>query len=168
MKEVDIADWKLRVDPKRTRQVLAGVSSDAENCGCATDRNFIAARPGCFPKEFLQLLDLLGIDPTKDAHCCHMVKKRETGLHLYDIEYYFAGQVIREAEDKTTTTVIGDSFCYAVGADTGYRKQQFGDGFLVLICYPEIPWVLSEDEVDVPITDASPSLFTRVKGWLKK
>jgi hypothetical protein len=67
MEQSRLGDQIVGYDGVRTRTAYAGMKSGfAERCGCAYCRNFVAQRSTVDPEKFLQLLDLLGIDPGKE------------------------------------------------------------------------------------------------------
>ncbi len=62
---LDAGPWKIEVDPDATRHAYEawGTTGCADECDCAYCLNFRAARPTPYPAVFLELLDLLGVDP---------------------------------------------------------------------------------------------------------
>jgi hypothetical protein len=56
----EVGPWRVEADPGATREAYA--SGPPIRCDCASCTNFRAVRADVYPAEFLQLLDLLGVD----------------------------------------------------------------------------------------------------------
>jgi hypothetical protein len=83
----------------------------------------------------------LGIDYKKDIHTSHIAELEE-GIHLYEIDYYFSGEII--TEEPANNMVDTGSFTYSINSNLNYRTEEFPGHALVLECYIKIPWVLEE------------------------
>ncbi len=141
MEEFKLKNWLLRIDRGRTREILKHIKSDGENCSCLYCKNYIASRDKIFSKEFLSLMKELGIDHKKDIHTSHIVEIEE-GFHLYEIDYYFAGELV--FEPPVNKVINTDYFAYHISSNLNYRRNEFPLPALVLECYIKIPWVLEE------------------------
>jgi hypothetical protein len=139
IKKIKIKDWYLTIDPEETSRILRNIKSDGETCSCLYCRNFVAARDKIFSEEFLCIMKETGIDPKKDMHTCHIVEL-DGGLHLYQIDYYFTGDII--SGPSVNKPVNSGSF--NITGNVSYRKNEFPSPALVLECYLHIPWVLNE------------------------
>jgi hypothetical protein len=138
MKEFKFKNWHLLIDPDRTAEILKNIKSDGESCSCLYCKNFISARDKTFKEDFLSLMKELGIDLKKDIHTSHIVEL-EDGIHLYEIDYYFAGEIISRPSVSEPVDTFNISSNYTI-----YRRNEFPFPVLVLECYPHVPWVLNE------------------------
>jgi hypothetical protein len=91
MKLVTVHKWQLRCDPDATRQVYLRLTSGyADACGCLDCRNFIASRPLIFHGERLDLLEKLGIDPSRETQ----IYKIGSGAEgFYEGSFHFVGSI---------------------------------------------------------------------------
>lgn len=143
MKKFETEKWILNIEPEKTGNILRDIKSDAESCSCSYCRNFILCRDNHLPDQFIAFLQGLGINPEKDLHTCH-ITEMEKGLHLYQIDYYFMGEIIKEPAEKEVIE-SKSSFEFNIRKDLNYRVTEFpGDG-LVLECFIKIPWVADEE-----------------------
>ena len=117
------------------------------SCTCNGCRNFVAARAKALPSAFVDLLNALGIDPSKDAEIYHTARMAP-GKHLYGGWYHFVGAL----------EVTGD-----------FAPLEMGKGFSVWMCRAvspclaelrglplvqielsatAVPWCLTEEEAE--------------------
>ncbi len=107
--------WQFEFDPKATQAAYARVDhGGSERCICNGCRNFVVARSHVFPRDFLELLTTLGVDPLKDGEAYHNARLAP-GRHDYAGWYHFVGQL----------TVDGD-----------FGEVNFGGGFTASLCKP--------------------------------
>ena len=102
------------------------------------------ARNYAYPRDFLDILQKLGIDPKKDMHTCHVVRM-DDGRHQYEVEYYFIGEIIESPAEKKSLDI--SSFNFTISDKVLYREKEFPKPVLVLDCYPIVPWVINEKEL---------------------
>ena len=139
MSVAEFGQWRFRVDRPATleayaRQIVGGAAA----CTCNGCRNFVAARDEIFPARFVEFLNTLGIDPTKDAEVYHTARIAP-GRHHYGGWYHFIGTL-----DNT-----GD-----------FAPVDFGHGFTAWLCTssaPRIPTLSDRPVVQVEFsTDRAP------------
>jgi hypothetical protein len=142
MEKIRLGDQIIGYDSVRTRTAYTSMNSGfAERCGCAHCRNFVAQRSTVYPEKFLQLLELLGVDPEKegDVH-----KGGAPGsLMEYGGWFYVAGELIEAGERMADA---GSGFQYF------FRRSRmptsladFGDRVLALEFLTRLAWVISDD-----------------------
>lgn len=86
--------WTIESDPEITASIYKDVPEGAAKlCSCPCCRNFDAARPQYYPKAFIDILDSILIDPSKEFSV-RMVAPLEKGLHLYAGAYLFQGKIL--------------------------------------------------------------------------
>jgi hypothetical protein len=89
-------DWTIDIDVQATGAAYAMLSSgEAERCGCSKCRNWISHRSTVFPIAFLDFLQSMGVDPTKETE----ISEYEGGAihpmrYLYSGEFLFIGRVL--------------------------------------------------------------------------
>jgi hypothetical protein len=147
MEKINIKNWKLVIDPERTRNILKNIKSDAETCGCSYCRNFIAARDYVYPKDFLNILHKLGIDIKKDVHTSHL-GKLEKGNQQYEIDYCFVGEIIEGPAEQEPMDILSFDFNFTISDKILYREKEFPKSVLVLQCFPVMPWVIDGKELE--------------------
>lgn len=118
MSVAEFGQWRYRVDRPATleayaRQIVGGGAA----CTCNGCRNFVAARDEIFPARFVEFLNTLGIDPTKDAEVYHTARIAP-GRHHYGGWYHFIG----------TLDTTGD-----------FAPVDFGHGFTAWLCTSSAP-----------------------------
>jgi|RhiMetdeSRZDD1v2_1073273.scaffolds.fasta_scaffold399887_3 hypothetical protein len=140
--------WQFTCDRAATADAYGrATAGGSRTCDCAGCRNFVAAGLQVFPAAFLEFLESLGIDPSKDGEVYHMARQ-SPGRHIYGGWYHFIGVL----------EVTGD-----------FPAVEFGDGFLSHLCVARaprietlegrpvvqlefhadrVPWVLTEQELD--------------------
>ncbi|HEY2857689.1 MAG TPA: hypothetical protein VGJ21_04685 [Terracidiphilus sp.] len=114
--------------------------SDADRCGCSYCRNFVSQRPSHYPPSFLNLLNDLGIDPSKEGEVfeCGL----EGGLHYYGGWLFLSGKLLQRGGH------VRDGKNFEYWFDDGYRppsEADFGEDQIVLEFSTRFPWVLDED-----------------------
>lgn len=97
-KTVQYREWEFLVDYESTKKHYDQIKGWANDCGCAECRNFAKNRQAVFPDEVLELFKELGIDYTKEAELVHI--ELETGEHLYNGWFHFAGSITKGADGK--------------------------------------------------------------------
>src|SRR5262245_48709161 len=141
-------EWQYTCDRDATadayRRATAGGS---RTCDCAGCRNFVAAGSSVFPTAFVQFLESLGIDPSKDGEVYHL-GPQSPGRHVYGGWFHFVGSL--DVTGDFAAVQFGDGFsshrCHA----TAPRIETLeGKQVVQLEFYTEcVPWVLAEPELD--------------------
>ena len=114
-------------------------------CRCNGCRNFAAARIRALPPRFLELLDALGIDASKDAEVFHCARHRP-GFHYYGGWYHFVGHLTVDGDFAAVD--FGNGFTASLCKATAPRlKSLEGLPVVQLEFHSEsVPWVLPEPE----------------------
>jgi len=99
----------------------------AVRCGCSGCRNFIAVREQVLPREFVSLLQKLGIDSAKDG-VVYTEGAAAPGAHFYGGWYHFVG----------TLEVAGD-----------FAPVEFSGGFISYMCKKSAPCLPELDGLDL-------------------
>ena len=153
---VRLGRWKLRAFADLTRSLFAKVErGGAEECGCDACENFIAVRDRTYPREFLQALAGLGIDPRKDAEVVHYVRL-PNGLHSYG-GWFHAVAEIEEGADAWVGLPAGGhtlqleplskGFAFGVSGRVALVHAAFAGRPLVQVEFAtEAPWVVAKAE----------------------
>jgi hypothetical protein len=96
MRRVSFGPWQIDYDSDATAGVYAPlIHGEAAECGCDDCLSWIEQRGSVLPREFVNFLRLLGIDPTKETE----VSEYEAGhvqpeVNLYIGEYAFVGDFL--------------------------------------------------------------------------
>lgn len=141
MTELRMGDQLIRFDNDATTAAYAQIlNGGADRCSCSGCRNFAKLRAETYPEAFRDLLNTLGIDPTKEGEAVHYGPK-ETGRHLYGGWFYFVGEVIEAGESSSRA---GDDFRYWTGTSFPRPPAAFGKTVAALEFMTQVPWVLEE------------------------
>ena len=97
MTEFRIGDQAVHYDRDATVAAYAQLTrGDADCCPCSGCRNFALQRDTAYPQSFLDLLNTLGVDPSKEGEAVLYGPKDDT--YLYGGWFYFVGEVIEKGE----------------------------------------------------------------------
>ncbi len=141
MRELRLGDQLVRYDRDATLVAYAQLEQgDAQTCGCAGCRNFIAAREHAFPDAFRIFLAELGIDPNKEGEAVHHGPIGDN-LHFYEGWFYFVGELIEVGERLIN---IGESFQYCFSSSVAPQPAVFGRDRVAVDFTTRIPWVLDK------------------------
>jgi hypothetical protein len=111
-------EWKFTIDREATLRAYAQAKAGgADSCSCNGCRNFRLARERAFPRDFLLLLERLGIDPCKDGEV-YLLGRDGPGGQPYGGWFHFVGEL----------HVTGD-----------FPVIQLGDGFTAWMCKAGAP-----------------------------
>ena len=156
MGELRLGDQLVRYDRDATLAAYAQLQhGDAERCGCAGCRNFIAGREQAFPDAFRTFLAELGIDPNKEGEAIHYGPV-DGDLDFYGSWFYFVGELIEVGERLTTVQLPGSPSPIRLGPGPGEGFQYwfstsfarppaiFGSKVGAVEFTTLIPWVLDE------------------------
>ncbi len=141
MAELRLGDQLARYDRDATVAAYAQLQhGDAESCGCAGCRNFIAVRAQAFPDAFRTFLAELGIDPSKEGEPAHQGPIGDN-LHFYEGWFYLVGELIEVGERLVK---IGEGFQYCFSSSFSPRPAVFGSEVAAVDFTARIPWVLDK------------------------
>jgi len=138
MNEINALDWILQVDKLATTTHYETAATDL--CDCAYCRNFVSAFPNRFPKELLEILYEIGIDPLKPFHISEVCADKDNN-HRYIGNYDFIGKVVKRPNERHQ---IGTPFNLDILGWTPKLNIQFS---------VTIPWVLNEEIESVACED---------------
>lgn len=101
--ELYVGEQKVRFDRDQTaalyRDILA--TPGADQCTCASCKNFATQRTTIFPKDFLGLLNELGVDSLKEWEAFDYDFGPETKAdHLYGGWFLFSGELVEGQERR--------------------------------------------------------------------
>ena len=129
----------------------------ADICGCLHCRNFAALRGEAYPREFLQTLEQLGIDPLKEGEAYYLgsVERR---LHLFSGWFYFIGRIVEElgAPDAAGTAPtqpvqisITNRFSFGFTHSAPQPPDAFdGQSTAAVEFWTHLRWIVSRPEPD--------------------
>ena len=95
----------VEFDVEATRKAYVLHSSYAVKCTCEHCKNYLLARSDALPRDFLAVLENLGIDPEKEIEVYHCAPL-PSGMHLYEGWYYGVGKIL--TEDQSPFRDYGD------------------------------------------------------------
>jgi len=128
MRELRLGDQLVRYDRDATLVAYAQLEQgDAQTCGCAGCRNFIAAREHAFPDAFRIFLAELGIDPNKEGEAVHQGPIGDN-LHFYEGWFYFVGELIEVGETHKHRRELPVLFFFECCAPTRSIREGQGSG----------------------------------------
>ena|SRR5947207_2703821 len=164
MREFRLGDQLVRYDHDATLAAYAQLQhGDAQTCGCAGCRNFIAAREHAFPDAFRIFLAELGIDPNKEGEAVHQGPIGDN-LHFYEGWFYFVGELIEVGERLTTIPLPGspahiqplpgpgEGFQYCFSTSFARPPSIFGNWVVAVEFTTLLPWIIDAD----PMSDFRP------------
>ena len=143
-----IGDQIIRFDREQTVEAYKHISKSwADKCKCVHCKNFVAQRENVFPVSFLNLLNCLGIDSSKEGEVSGCYPK-PSGNRQYDGWFFFCGTLLEAGE----LLVNKDGIDYFVSGPGGMPspspRDAFGPTPLALEFTIEIPWVLLNENPD--------------------
>lgn len=92
--QLKILDWVIEVDRKTTVQAYKKLQSGAQECGCQGCQNFIRIREKFFSKEFLDMLNQLGIDYKKDVEV-YDIEDTSCKKRIFSGWYHACGRILQ-------------------------------------------------------------------------
>jgi len=148
-----VARWLIDHDADATRRFYARLPVGT-GCACDQCRNFDAAAGRTFPKEFVVLLDALGVDPAKPAELCHWCREA-SGLYLTGGWFHFVGTILAGEDamhwEGGTGTFRFEELVpdleFGFTARLALVREPFAGLTLVQLEFQtRVPWVLAEAE----------------------
>ena len=154
-----IGRWTIEHQPDVTRQCYEA-RPEGPGCNCADCQNFMAALDKAFPREFLSLAELLGIDLGKPAELSHYGQDNSASQYLTGGWYHVAAKILsgRDAMRQTSETsgeydmekLAGD-FEFGFTNNLALVSPPFADKQVVQLEFmTRVPWVLSEPKWQIP------------------
>ncbi|BDS10539.1 hypothetical protein [Aureispira anguillae] len=127
---VSYKKWQFKVDITRTKEIYSNpaLKGSSEVCKCNPCKNFVLNRNQIYPREFIKLLNDLGIDKNKESEIYHMCKL-EDGFHLYGGWFHFKGEIIEGEDCKIEYKNGGGSF-KSFEINENFRVSFFKDAAL--------------------------------------
>ena len=135
MTKTSALEWIINIDKEAT--ILHYEDSSTDLCDCANCRNYVAAFPQHFPKQFFQILQIIAINPLKPAHISEVCKDKNNN-HMYIGNYDFIGTILKEPNDQPQRR---EKFSLDILGKAPKLNLQFS----VII-----PWILDEESESVP------------------
>jgi hypothetical protein len=143
-----IGDQLIRFDREQTVEAYKQIAQSwAERCKCVACRNFLAQRNTAFPGSFLNLLNHLGIDSSKEGEIFGCILM-PSGKRHYGGWFFFSGILLQSGELRQSEDGI-DYFVIGPGRmPRPSPRDAFGPNPLALDFTIEIPWVLLNEDPD--------------------
>jgi hypothetical protein len=143
MTEMTVGDQTFRYDPEATAAIYASLRTGwAEDCGCVGCRNLLAQGDEVYPPAFRELLQRLGIDPSKEAEAV-ADGPLENGLHHYGGWFFFVGEMVT-AGDSMSVVSESPYFGYFLTRSGPYPKEFREGPRLGVGLEADFKWVLRE------------------------
>jgi hypothetical protein len=141
--EMTVGDQTIRYDPEATAAIYATLRNGwAEACGCVGCRNLLMQRDQAYPAAFRELLQRLGIDPTKEAEAV-ADGPLANGLHHYCGWFFFVGELVTAGEYMSVVSE-SPSFGYFF-TRFGPCPKEFRETSRLSVAFEaEFKWVLNE------------------------
>jgi hypothetical protein len=145
MTEITYRDWMFDCDVGATRKAYETISAGGvETCECSGCKNFLAQRDSAFPAEIMKLFDEMGVNYKRDAEIYH-ITRLQPRLHQYGGWFHFVGNILKQPVGPANL----DHFTVDFVSDNALAAKAFENQPLVQIeITAEIPWVLTENEID--------------------
>jgi hypothetical protein len=149
MELMTIHNYRFYFDKKATIEAYKNFSACCiEQCSCAYCKNFNESRNEIYTKEFLELLQAIGINHKQEAEVYH-IKACNKSRHLYGGWFHFIGRPDRYIHKNGTPTIekikFGDSLeafitDQTILVDTAFQNKPV----LQLEFIVETPWLIEE------------------------
>lgn len=137
-------------DPDATRLAYSQVkASGPEDCGCGGCKNWLMARPTVYPREFLDMLDRLGIDSTKESEVYDVAEVPEKPKsHYYGGWFHFFGTISFDKDVMPEVVQISDIFSYSIHLGDAPAPDVFASskGTSRIEFNTIAPWLISDEE----------------------
>jgi len=148
--QTTVARWLIDHDPATTRECFARLRTGTA-CTCNQCRNFDAAAGRTFPQDFIELCQLLGLDPTKPAELAHYCREA-SGLYLTAGWFHFVGRIldgrdVLDGEGAYEFEKLPSEFEFGFTSRLSLVPDAFaGHPIVQLEFVTRVPWVLAEAE----------------------
>jgi hypothetical protein len=144
----EFGQWRYTVDRTATADAYAReAAGGAQKCTCTGCRNFVVARDEILPARFVEFLNTLGVDSTKDAEVYHS-GRIAPGCHHYGGWYHFIGTL--DSTGDFAPVDFGNGFTAWLCAAHAPRISTMSDRSVVQVEFStnRAPWVLDSSELD--------------------
>lgn len=147
--------WELAADPAATEEAYAGIEVGwPEFCGCAHCKNFEQARPTVYPRDALELMQLLSIPPTREQEVVP-VEPLGDRAYIYTGSFSFVGTLVSVPyfwkpkpggglmNDRDATEFLDEKFRMGFTNHLTRTPKPFsGKPVVQLEFAAEVPWVM--------------------------
>ncbi len=139
-RELLIGDQKICVDREATLALYRDhiKSGAADQCKCASCRNFALHRGVAYPEHFLLLLNELGADPEKKWEAFDYDFETRLEHHLYGGWFLFSGEIVGGADSRPPSKTF--SYCFTTSFPNGELPRD------ITLCAvefrAEVPWIV--------------------------
>ncbi|WP_338763650.1 hypothetical protein WAF17_20135 [Bernardetia sp. ABR2-2B] len=150
MKTITYKNFTLEVDFNRTKEVYDNIQfSNLPSCNCSGCRNFLANKESIFHKEFINLLNQLGIDDYKKYSEIYHIYRLEIGKHLYGGWFHFKGRILENGHELKETEPIeineGFKFFFRKDASLSFFDKEEYSELVQLEILAHSDWVLEKE-----------------------
>lgn len=135
--KLSILKWNIEYDKEITENIYSDYMYD---CKCAYCRNFLATY-NSMPADYFELLNILGIDPSKPANIIEYTKNND-GTHLYEWWFHIAGSLISKCD---TLTKLNKQIDIIITDNNDLVATAFPDSGIQINFWSNLPWVLEEE-----------------------
>ena len=143
-RELQVGQQKIRFDREATVALYRDkiTAPGAERCGCTSCKNFAAHRNKAYPKEFLDLLETLGINPLMEWEAFdYDVEQESRQNHLYGGWFLFSGELIEGIEERPGPDIPAFAHWFTKSFPSGTFSQDAKLGAVEFITH--VPWGLT-------------------------
>lgn len=147
--------WELAADPAATEEAYAGIEVGwPEFCGRAHCKNFEQARPTVYPRDALELMQLLSIPPTREQEVVP-VEPLGDRAYIYTGSFSFVGTLVSGPDfwkpkpggglmnDRDATEFLDEKFRMGFTNHLTRTPKPFsGKPVVQLEFAAEVPWVM--------------------------
>jgi len=145
MEELRLGDQVIRYSREATAAAYGHIESGcSDHCSCNQCRNFAKQNNTAYPPEFLNLLQQLGIDASKEADV-HVSGPLEEGRCRCGGWFYLVGELVEKGWSIAKAGKDLQCFFRECGTLSGSPAWR-GHDLLALEFIVEIPWLLPADE----------------------
>lgn len=141
MIELKVGDQVILFDQEFTRRAYSMIErGDADRCGCSYCRNYATQRSAAYPETFLNLLEKLGIDSTKEGEVYEL--HAENGLVQYEGWFFLSGELIVVGKYLSKDPPSDFQFYFTDAKRLPCPPADFGDRILAIDFLTKIPWIV--------------------------
>jgi hypothetical protein len=151
--QLQITRWHIDHDTPATQSCYGKMSAGVK-CDCHQCRNFNAAVDRCFPQDFENLLDQLGIDRSKPIELCHWYRE-PSGLYVTGGWYHLVGTIVSGDDTISWENNTGHYHYEKLesGIEFGFTRElalvndAFAEMSVIQLEFQTlVPWLLNEPE----------------------
>jgi hypothetical protein len=140
---VQLGSQTVKFDREATAALYrdAITTAGANDCNCAYCKNFAAQRTAAYPLHFLELLELIGVDPRKELEVFDLNRvAADSTRRLYGGWFAFYGTITARADWRPEHKP--EAFTY--WATDSFPNAGLPDGVCAIEFLCELPWVISQ------------------------